>query len=174
MNAKYLVIFAMITLGAVMACAEINVGGGASLETGSASLSPVVPQVFVEDVYHVGSWETFGLDFVFATSPLENTSFANGQAAGPELFFGTDLSYRFPPVGQVEPGVLLGAWGFQDYHNNANGIAAQTGLEATLHLGTIFVQGRGLYRFFSSTGIKGSPGPLGTFGFVILGGYTFF
>lgn len=174
MNAKYLVISAMIASGAAVACAEINVGGGIAFETGSAPLSQVLPQVFVENVYHVDSWETFGLDLIIATSPFENTSFVNGLAAGPEVLFGTDMSYRFPYVGPVEFGVLAGAWGFQDYHNNVNGIAAQTGLEATLHLGTIFIQGRGLYRFFSSTGYRGNPVPLGTYGFVILGGYSFF
>jgi len=174
MKARYLVIFAMLSLGAAAASAEINVGCGAAFETGGAPLSQIVPQVFVENLYRVNSWESFGLDFVIASLPAENTAYANGLAAGPVILFGTDISYRFPPVGPVEFAYLVGGLGFQDYHVSVNGIAAQTGLAATAHFGSIFVQGRGLYRFFSSTGSKGTPVPLGTYSFAILGGYSFF
>ncbi len=174
MKARYLVIFALISLGAAVASAEINVGCGAAFEAGGAPLSQIAPQVFVESLYRVNSWESFGLDFVIASLPADNSAYANGLAAGPVLLFGTDISYHFPSVGPVEFAFLLGGLGFQDYHVSVNGVAAQTGLEATAHVGSIFIQGRGLYRFFSSTGFKGTPVPLGTYSFAILGGYSFF
>ena len=166
-------IFIFLMLTAVSASAEINLGAGAAYESGNSPLSSLVPQVFVEDVYHVSSWETFGMDFFLGGSPVGSASYTQqGFGAGPELFFGTDLSYHFPRLGLAEFAVLVGGWGYQDYENRVNGVAAQTGLSATAHFGNFFVQGRGLYRFFSTTGASTPPVPLGAYSLVILGGYS--
>jgi hypothetical protein len=174
MKLRCVAILAMLFLTAAGAGAEINLGAGTAVEAGNSPLSLITPQIFVENIYHVGSWETFGIDFVIGGSPSSNASYTNGLSAGPELFFGADMSYHFPYIGPVELAVLLGGWGFQDYENRVNGVGAQTGLAATVHFGSIFVQGRGLYRFYSSTGFTGAPVPLGVFSFAILGGYSFF
>jgi hypothetical protein len=173
MKAGSFAVFALLVLTAASAGAEINLGAGAAYETGNSPLSSLVPQVFVENVYHVGSWETFGVDFFIGSSTAGSASYTQqGYGAGPELFFGTDLSYHFPIVGPAEFAALLGAWGFQDYENRVNGVATQTGLSATVHFGSFFIQGRGLYRFFSTTGASEVPIPLGVYSLVILGGYT--
>lgn len=174
MRRRSLAILAMTVWAVSMAGAEINVGGGASIEAGNTALSVVLPQVFMEGVYHVDPWLNFGMDVVLAGTLFQNPTFFNGLSAGPELFLGTDASYHFPRFGPADLAVLIGGWGFQDYENKVNGVAAQTGLEATLHFGSIFLQGRGLYRFFSSTGLSQAPVPLGTFSLAVLGGYSWF
>ncbi|HVP20113.1 MAG TPA: hypothetical protein VMU36_14090 [Spirochaetia bacterium] len=174
MKGKSCVVLAMIFWAVSTAGAEINFGGGASCEVGNTTLSLVIPQVFVQGIYHVDTWLNFGMDVVVAGTPFQSSLFANGLSAGPEIFFAADASYHFPRVGPADLAVLVGGWGFQDYENRVNGVAAQTGLEATLHFGTIFVQGRGLYRFFSSTGLNQTPVPLGMFSFAVLGGYSWF
>ncbi len=174
MRARILMTLAMMVGAAAAAHAEINLGAGAAWETASTPLFPVIPMVFAENVYHVGPWANFGVDLVIAATPFQDPSFANGSSAGPVLYFGTDVSYRFPRLGPAELAVLIGGWGFQDYENRVNGIAAQTGVEATLHFGGLFIQGRGLYRFFSTTGYNATPSPLGTLSFAILGGWSFF
>jgi hypothetical protein len=171
MRARFLLALAALLLSGMVACAETNVGAGAAYEAGS-SISPLIPQFFVQNVYRTGAWQTFGIDFDLAVSPFENSSFANGMPAGPEVILGIDASYLFPRLGPAEFALSVGASGFQDYHRRANGVAAQTGLDATVHLGSFFIMGRGLYRFFSSTGASGIPVPLGTYAFAILGGYT--
>ncbi len=172
MRARSGAVFAILLFATVAACAETNLGVGASYESGNSPLSSVIPQVFVENVYHVDSWETFGIDLFISTAPSSAASYTNGLSAGPELYFGTDLSFHFPPVGPADLATLIGVMSFQDYENRANGIAAQTGVEATLHLSSFFVQSRGLFRFYSSTGMTGAPVPVGIFSVAILGGYT--
>ena len=173
MRSRLLVLAAVMALAAAVAHAETNLGAGASYEGGNSPLSPVMPQVFVEAVFPVRPWETFGVDFSISTAPVSSSSYTNGLSAGPALFFSTDLSYHFPRLGPVELAVLVGGVGFQDYENRANGVAAQTGVAGTFHLGSFFIQGRGLYRFFSSTGASGAPVPLGAVSIGIVGGYSF-
>jgi hypothetical protein len=173
MRSGFLVLAAVMALAAAMADAEINLGAGASYEGGNSPLSPVMPQVFVETVFHVRPWETFGVDFFISGAPVSSASYTNGLSAGPALFFSTDLSYHFPLIGPAELGVLVGGVGFLDYENRVNGVAAQTGVEATFHLGSFFIQGRGLYRFVSTTGMSAAPVPLGAVSIGILGGYSF-
>ena len=171
MRAKRLLILAAMPLVAVAAHAEINVGAGLSYEAGNSPLSPVLPLVFVQDVYRIGPWQVFGLDLVVATAPVHSDTFANsGMSAGPEVFFGADASYHFPQVGPAEFALLLGGCGFQDYENRVNGSAAHAGAEITLRWGNFFVQGRGLYRFFTSA--NGEPIPLGQYSVAIMGGYV--
>jgi len=174
MRARFLAVFVVFVLAAASAGAEINVGAGGAYELGNSPISQVVPVVFGEMIYHVNSWETFGIDFLVVGAPFSAASYAKGFSAGPELFFGTDISYHFPRVGPADFAVLVGAMGFQDYENRVDGVAAQTGLEATLHFGNLFAQGRCLSRFYSTTGMSGAPVPLGTLSFGILGGYSFF
>jgi len=175
MKARSAAFFVVLVLAAAMADAEINLGGGAAYESGNNPLSPVVPLVFVESVYHVDSWETFGIDLFIGSAPFSTASYTSkGLSAGPELFFGTDLSFHFPRIGPADLATLIGVIGFQDYENRVDGVAAQTGLAATLHLSSFFAQGRGLLRFYSSTGMSGNPVPLGVFSFAILGGYSLF
>jgi len=174
-RAKFWILGSILVVCTVGAWAEINMGLGAAYESGNTPLSSVIPQILVEKIYAVGPWETFGIDFLVGVSPATSASYtAQGLGAGPEMFFGTDLSYHFPHLGLAELGVLVGAWGFQDYENRANGVAAQTGLEATVHMGSFFVQGRGLYRFYTTTGITGSSVPLGVVSLAVVGGYSIF
>ncbi len=172
MRARFLTALSLIPLAAVLVHAESNAGAGASYEAGGNPISAVIPQVFIQKIYRSGPWDTFGLELSVAVSPVQNSSFANGLAAGPEVFLGTNASYFFPKAGPVEFAALLGACGCQDYHKLAEGVAAQAGLEASVHFGSFFIAGRGLYRFFSSTGTSGVPVPVGTYGLVLLGGYT--
>ncbi len=174
MRARAVIVLAMTCWAAATACAEVNLGAGAAWETASTPLFPVVPMVFIESIYRVAPWASFGVDLFVAGTPFQDPSFANGLPAGPELYFGADASYRFPRVGPVEPAVLVGGWGFQDYENRVTGVAAQTGLEATVHVGGLFFQARGLYRFYSSTGYNLTPSPLGTLSIALLGGWSFF
>lgn len=172
MRARFLLALSLIPLAAFLVHAEANIGGGASYETGGSPISAVMPQVFFQNIYRSGPWNTFGLEFFVGVSPAQDSSYANGLAAGPEVFLGTNASYFFPKVGPVEFAAILGVFGFQDYHKLAEGVAAQAGLEASVHFGTFFIAGRGLDRFFSSTGTSGVPVPVGTYGLVLLGGCT--
>jgi len=175
MRTRFWVTCGILLFSAIGAWAEINLGVGAAYESGNIPLSSVIPQVFAENIYTVGPWETFGIDFLVGVAPATSSIYTKqGFGAGPEIFFGTDLSYHFPRLGLAEFAVLVGAWGFQDYQNKANGVAAQTGLEATIHMGSFFVQGRGLYRFLTTTGMTGSSVPLGVASFAVLGGYSIF
>ncbi len=162
----------LVVAAAAAAHAELNVGGGASFETGRPPISPVIPQFFVQVIYRVAPWQTFGLDLAVAVSPFQNGSFDNGVAAGPLVGFGADAAYMFPRIGVVEPAVLIGGWGFNDYHNRVNGSVAQAGVAATMQVGGFFIQGRALYRFFSTAGAGYAPDPLGLLSFALLGGIT--
>ena len=173
MRTTFLTVMAFLSLSAVVAQAEVNLGGGVSFEAGGSPITPVMPQVYVQNVYRDGDWRSFCIDGFMAVSPFQNDSFAKGLPAGPEVVLGADVSYLFPRVGPAEFALLVGVSGFKDYHKVAEGVASQAGLDATLHLGRYFISGRGLYRFFASTGLGGAPVPLGNFGFMILGGYTF-
>ncbi len=173
MKGSILVLAVAMVVAAATADAEINLGAGASYEGGNSPLSAVMPQVFVEAVFPVRPWETFGVDFFMSSAPVASASYTQGLSAGPALFFSADLSYHFPRLGPAELGILVGGVGFLDYENRADGVAAQTGVEATFPLGSFFIQGRGLYRFYSSTGMSGAPVPLGAVSIGILGGYSF-
>ena len=173
MKTRSLVIAVVTLLAAGVAHAEVNLGGGVSYEGGNTPLSPVLAQVFIQEIYRVAPWEVFGLDLVVATAPVHNDTYANqGMSAGPELFLGADATYRFPALGPAEFALLIGGCGFQDYENRVNGSAAHAGLEVTLNWGSFFVQARGLYRFFSSTGLGGQPIPIGLYSVALLGGYS--
>lgn len=172
MRARLFTIFVLLVFAAGAASAEINLGAGAAYELGNSPISQVIPEIYAEMIYHVRTWETFGIDFLLGSAPASAASYTKGLSAGPEVFFGTDLSYHFPRVGPADLSVLVGAVGFQDYENRVNGVAAHTGLAATVHFGGFFVQGRCLSRFFSSTGVSGAPVPLGTLSLGILGGYS--
>jgi hypothetical protein len=175
MKARFWITCGILFFSGIGAWAEIDLGMGAAYESGNIPLSSVIPQVFAESIYTAGPWETFGIDFVAGVAPATSSFYTNrGLGAGPEIFFGTDLLYHFPRLELAEFGVLVGALGFQDYQNKANGVAAQTGLEATIHIGSFFVQGRGLYRFFTTTGMTGSSVPLGVASLAVLGGYSIF
>ncbi|HTP57974.1 MAG TPA: hypothetical protein VMM82_03590, partial [Spirochaetia bacterium] len=124
-------------------------------------------------IFPVRAWETFGVDFSISVAPAVSASFVNGNSAGPMLALAADLSYHFPPLGPAEISILVGAVGFQEYEKRADGVAAQTGVAATFRFGSFFIQGRGLYRFVSTTGAGGSPVPLGAVSVGVLGGYSF-
>ena len=173
MRTTFLTVMVILSLSAVIAQAEVNVGAGVSFEAGGSPITPVMPQVYVQNVYRDGAWRSFSIDGFVAVSPFQNDSFANGLPAGPEVVLGADVSYLFPPIGPAELALLVGVSGFKDYHKVAEGVAAQAGLDATLHIGRYFISGRALYRFFASTGVSGAPVPLGNFGFMLLAGYTF-
>ena len=172
MSTRTIAVLALILGAAAGAHAELNVGGGASFETGRPPIFPVIPQLFVQNVYRVAPWEVFGLDASIAFAP-SNGSFDKGAAAGPLVCVGVDASYIFPGIGPVEPAVLIGGWAFQDYLNRVNGSTAQAGLGATVRIAGFFIQGRALYRFFSSTGISAAPQPLGIVSIALVGGVTF-
>ncbi|HUI69014.1 MAG TPA: hypothetical protein VL354_00750 [Spirochaetia bacterium] len=172
MRARPFATFILLVVAASAASAEINLGAGATYELGNSPISQVIPEVFAEMIYHVRTWETFGIDFLIGSAPASAASYTKGLSAGPEVLFGTDLSYHFPRVGPADFSVLVGVVGFQDYENRANGVAAQTGLATSLHFGSFFVQGRCLSRFYSSTGMSGAPLPVGGLSLGILGGYS--
>ncbi len=170
---RSLAIAAAILFAPALAGAEIGVAAGASYEAGNTPISPVLPQVMVEAIYRVAPWQVFGLDFVAATAPIQGAGYTKqGLSAGPELFLGVDASYRFPAVGPAEFAALIGGCVFQDYENRVNGSAAHAGVGVTFHIGKFFIQGRGLYRFVSSTGPSGQPIPVGAFSVALLAGYT--
>ena len=168
-----LIAAAAIVLSPALAGAETGVGAGVSYEAGNTPLSPVLAQAVIEQVYRVAPWQVFGLDVVVATAPVQNGTYAaQGMSAGPELFLGADASYRFPAIGPAELAALIGGAVFQDYENRVNGSAAHAGVEVTFHLGRFFLQGRGLYRFYSVTPGNIQPIPIGMFSVALLGGYT--
>jgi len=171
MRTRSITVLALILAAGALAYGEMNIGGGASFETGRPPIFPVLPQLFIQNVYRVGPWQAFGLDLTIAASP-ENSSFANGAAAGPLVCVGADASYLFPMLGPVEPAVLVGGWAFRDYHNLVNGSTAQAGVGAAVRIGDFFIQGRVLYRFFASTGISKAPEPMGILSIALLGGVT--
>jgi hypothetical protein len=174
MRARFIVLFTLLAATAAAgAGAEINLGVGASYEGGNSPISPVMPVILVETIFPVRAWEVFGVDFSISTAPAVSASYVNGLSAGPVLSFAADLSYHFPPLGPAEISVLVGGVGFQEYEKRADGVAAQAGAAAMFRFGSFFVQGRGLYRFFSSTGTSGAPVPLGSVSIGVLGGYSF-
>ncbi len=171
-RARTLVIMAALSLAASAGHAEASFGGGVSWEMGNSPLSPVLAQVFAENVYRIGPWETFGLDLVVATAPVHNDTYASkGMSSGPMVFLGADASYRFPQLGPAEAAVLIGGCGFQDYENLVNGSAAHAGVELTVHFGAFLVRARGLYRFFTWTA-NAQPVPIGAYSVALLGGYS--
>jgi len=173
MRARVIVLFSLLSLAAATAFGmEINLGAGASYEGGNSPISSVMPLVFVETIFPVRAWETFGVDFSVSAAPAVASSYYFGLSAGPMLAFAADLSYHFPPLGPAELSVLVGGVGFQEYEKRADGVAAQTGLAAMFRLGSFFVQGRALYRFFSTTGLGGAPVPVGAVSVGVLGGYS--
>jgi len=174
MKARLIFVFAVLALITAQAAgAEVNLGAGVSYEGGNSPISSVLPLIFVETVFPIQPWETFGLDFSIAAAPASSASYFNGLSAGPELFFASDLFYRFPPLGPAELSVLVGVVAFKDYENRVNGIGAQTGLAATFRIGSFFIQGRGLYRPAATTGIAQAPIPLGAESLGVVGGYSF-
>jgi len=166
---KRIVVILSLALTAAAAFGELNVGGGASFETGRPPIFPILPQLFIQNMYRVGPWQAFGLDLAVAASPVSSSY---GVTSGPFVSVGADAAYLFPMLGPVEPMALVGGEAFGDYHRRVNGAAAQVGAGATMRVSGFFVQGRLLYRFFSSTGTYGPSEPLGIVSIALLGGVT--
>ncbi len=98
-----------------------------------------------------------------------------------ERFAGADLSYHLPPAGPWDLDLLAGCTGWQGVADASQvdlpmkaGIAAQAGMSVTFRLGSLFIQGRGLWRPLGwedgAPPDNGTQGPFGAYSLMILGG----
>jgi hypothetical protein len=178
--------------------------GATTTNPGNTPLLSSMPTFFFESIFRRRpTAPAFGLDFavswamsqdaayVAAYQPFLETYSGNPYATGtpgisssnPELFVSADLSYHLSQMGPLDLGILIGGVGWQDIGDTSQvdlpisaGAAIQAGAELTLHFSGIFVQARGLYRFYwweaAAVGGGGTPAPLGTTCIAILAGFT--
>ena len=133
-----------------------------------------------EDPAYVDAYRPFALAYSGGANPNGDPGISG---INPELFLGADLAYHFPAAGPLDVALSAGAVGWQDIGDTSQielpisaGVALQTAVALTLRLGGFFIQGKGLWRPYfweaAAAGGAGTPSPLGTYGVMLLGGFS--